>query len=36
MVVEDEDMEAQKAYIVLLDAAGNLVKQQMTVIGGDE
>ena len=36
VVVEDEDMEAQKAYIVLLDAAGNLVKQQMTVIGGDK
>lgn len=36
VVIEDEDMEAKRAYIVLLDASGNLVKQQATVIGGDE
>lgn len=36
VVIEDEDMEAKKAYVVLLDVSGNLVKQQATVIGGDE
>ena len=34
VVVEDEDLEGQKAVVVLLDENGSLVAQMGTVIGG--
>ena len=36
VVVEDEDLEGEKAYVVLLDESDGLAKQQATVIGGGE
>lgn len=36
IVVENEENESIKAYVVLLDESGSLVKQQATVIGGNE
>ena len=34
MVVEDEDMAGQQAFIVLLDEDGSLAAQSATVVGG--
>lgn len=34
LLVEDEDLEGEKAFVVLLDEAGNLLAQTETIIGG--
>ena len=34
VVVEDEDMAGQQAFIVLLDEDGSLAAQSATVVGG--
>lgn len=35
IIVEDEDNEGSKAFIVILDKNGSLIKQESTVVGGN-
>ena len=36
LIVEDDDLEGQAVTIVLLDSDGQIVMQQMTMVGGDQ